>query len=254
VSSDEKTEFPPTNQSRVDGPAEGYTKMLRRRVNREGDVHYAGIHSDPRALDDYLGYLSKRYELISDAPRNAAMAYWINVYNAAVIKLVVVHYPIHSILDIGYGDNALGKPDYSMLYLQHTNHPFDKPIIKLGKSSYSLNTVRDSILMGNYHDPRVHFALVYGSISSPRLRRELYTEGNIDAVLDQATSEFISTAHKNNLNPNTPTLAAIFERYKNEFGESPEALINFINVHIPVRILPNAQLGYMEEDWALNGY
>src|SRR5216110_2033238 len=59
---------------------------------RDGLVYYRALKSDRRRLDTYVASLAA--DRIESAPRNEQVAFWLNAYNAVVLKTVVDHYPI----------------------------------------------------------------------------------------------------------------------------------------------------------------
>lgn len=246
--------FPPTNQMREEGPSEDYEDLLRRRVNREGRVHYAGIRRENEALDAYLKYLEKQFPLLAEAPENSQMAFWINYFNASVLKLIVQHYPIASVYDIGRKASPSEKPDYDRLDRTHPNHPFDVPIGRIEGKKLTLHTVRDSIIRGIFRDPRMLFTLADGTASSARLRRNTYTAENIGAELDAAASDFFRNPEKNVLNPQNPKLSSLLQRYAEDFGGDESAIVTFVNAFIPITIRPDARIEYLPFDGSLNGY
>lgn len=254
IPSENKPEFPATDQYRGETPAEAYENMLRRRVNRDGVVHYAGILANDKALRQYVRFLEKRTEVMANAPRRARIAEGINLYNALVIRLVVSHYPISSILDIGMPDGIFPSSDYNLLFPLHPDSPFERKVGKFGTDSISLNALRDTIFADALGDPRVIFAMVDGSTSAPRLKRSLLHADQLEEQLNQATEDFITSPVKNILNPNSPRLSAVFQRDYERFGGTDEALIDFVNQFIPVRIQPGAVVSYGTYDWKLNGY
>ncbi len=249
--------FPETQQLSAGGATEEYANMLRRRVNRNGDVHYAGILSDDKALRAYILHLQKRYPLVEQesTPEPEKLAYWINVHNAAVLQLIVSNYPVRSVLDIGLEAEAVYPTDYIALNAQHPRHPFDLPAIEIGGRTWSINALREEAIRDRFKDPRVNFVLVDGTSSAPRLRRGPFTGDKLPEVLDAATREFLGTPVKNpSLNPNALRLSGLFERFYADFGGSDAALIQFVNPYIPVTISEKASISYLPYDWRLNGY
>src|SRR4030095_10544137 len=80
-----------------------WTAILQRWV-ADGLVDYAGLRRDGRgALETYLAGLSGAcaadYEQWT---REERIAFWLNAYNAATVRLVLEHYPIASIRKIGW--------------------------------------------------------------------------------------------------------------------------------------------------------
>lgn len=251
---DSTQSFPPTNQMREDGPLEEYEDLLRRRVNRQGRVHYAGIRREAQALEAYLKYLEKQFPLLSEAPESARMAFWVNYFNAQVLKMVTDEYPVKSIFDIGRDVSPAGREDYAQIEAEHPNNPFDTEIGRVGDKKMTLRIVRDSVIRGQFRDPRLIFALSDGTASAPRLRRNTYTAENIGAELDAAASDFFRNPEKNVLNPQNPKLSPLLKRYAEDFGNDESAVIAFVNAFIPITIRPDAVIEYLPYDISLNGY
>ena len=62
-------------------------------------IAYAGVsEAEKKRLDDYLSDLSA--VAISNYSRDEQRAYWINLYNALTVDVVLDHYPVDSIRDI----------------------------------------------------------------------------------------------------------------------------------------------------------
>ncbi|MFK8162144.1 MAG: DUF547 domain-containing protein, partial [Lewinella sp.] len=96
-----------------------WNTLLQQYVNSAGKVNYAAFKKQEVQLDEYLA------ELAGNAPtsewtRREGMAYWINAYNAATIKLILKNWPVKSIMDL------------------HGGKPWDLKWINLGGKTYSL--------------------------------------------------------------------------------------------------------------------
>ena len=84
-------------------PSEKLNQLLSSYVDSVGNVNYAGIIKNPVALNDYLQFLKHispeskpNYFITEDAKK----AYWINAYNAVILKLMIDN-PGKDILNIG---------------------------------------------------------------------------------------------------------------------------------------------------------
>ncbi|MFN2458091.1 MAG: DUF547 domain-containing protein [Chitinophagaceae bacterium] len=77
-----------------------WDKLPKTHVNTSGMVNYKGFQKDKAALDAYLKTLSNNAPQKSWS-QNEQKAYWINAYNAYTISLILKHYPVKSIKDIG---------------------------------------------------------------------------------------------------------------------------------------------------------
>ncbi len=115
---------------------------------------YAAVRSADRAvLRAYLAALQaldpRRYS------RPEQEAYWINLYNALTVDLVLAHYPVKSIREIGGGWLLRG--------------PWDDAIAKVAGRALSLNDIEHGVLRPIWRDPRIHYAVNCASIGCPNL-------------------------------------------------------------------------------------
>src|SRR5881394_1728451 len=59
---------------------------------RDGEVYYRALKSDRGRLDAYVASLAAAP--VDKQPRDVQLAFWLNAYNAVVLRTVVDHYPI----------------------------------------------------------------------------------------------------------------------------------------------------------------
>ena len=76
-----------------------WSAELKKYVSADGKVNYRVWANNQTALDGYLAQLAGTQPL-SNWSTNVQLAYWINVYNAYTVKLVLQHYPVQTIKDI----------------------------------------------------------------------------------------------------------------------------------------------------------
>lgn len=206
--------------------------LLKEYVDDDGLVDYKGFKKDSEKLNRYVKFLS------NNVPKQTwsyeeLLAYYINVYNANTIKLIVDNYPVRSIKDI----NA-------------TISPFLKKFIYVGDKEFSLNDIEKGILQ-KMNEPRVHFAINCASFSCPKLMRNAYTAKNVDSLMELAAKEFINSEN-NNLSINTIQLSEIFKWYKSDFLKQSKTLIDYINIYSKLLINPEASISYINYNWNLN--
>lgn len=218
-----------------------WTKLVKKHVNSKGLVDYKGFIKDKADLQTYLDYLS------ANPPGSAwtkkdQIAYWLNAYNAFTVKLIVDHYPIKSIKDLG--------PKKQLIFI---NTPWDRKFFKIGNKTMTLNRIEHRILRTVFSEPRIHFALNCASMSCPKLRREAYEGNKLDEQLTAQAKEFLRDTTKNQPDETDPQLSAIFSFYGKDMRKwSGKTLIDYINQYSPVKIRENAKLEYLDYDWNLN--
>ena len=214
-----------------------WDKLLKKNVNASGMVSYKGFQKDKAELDGYLKTLSDNGPQTSWSA-NEQKAYWINAYNAFTVALILKHYPVKSIKDIG------GK-------IYKVNTPWDIKFITIGGKKYDLNNIEHGILRKKFDDPRIHFALVCASISCPRLRNEAYTAAQLNTQLEDDGRNFLNDKSKNRVNTEKAELSKYFSWYKGDFTKNG-SLTDFINKYSQTKINANTKIGSLDYNWNLN--
>jgi hypothetical protein len=157
-----------------------FTEILKAHV-AHGLVDYAALKADPAALDRYLAELSRVSEgQMASWDRAEQLAFLLNLYNASTLRLILDHYPVESIKDIG------------SLF----DGPWDQPVVGLYGRRISLNELEHGILRKIYHEPRIHMALVCAAKGCPPLRSEAYTGRRLWEQLDDQTRQLLADPRK----------------------------------------------------------
>ncbi len=214
-----------------------WDKLLKKHVSGSGMVNYKGFQKDQAELDAYLKTLS------DNAPQNSwsaneQKAFWINAYNAYTVALILKHYPVKSIKDIG------GK-------IYKVNTPWDIKFITIGGKKYDLNNLEHGILRKRFDDPRIHFALVCASMSCPKLQRDAYTGAHLNAQLDAAGKDFLNDNSKNRVSLARAELSKYFSWYRGDFTKKG-SLADFINQYAQTKMNGNTKVSSLDYNWSLN--
>lgn len=219
-----------TANSAVNVDHSQWDKLLKKHVDGKGLLDYKGFKNDQAKLDDYLKMLSEK-EPTNDWSVQELLAYYINLYNAATVKLIVENYPVKSIKDI---DGA-----------------WTKGRVSIGNKELSLGGIENGILR-KMNEPRIHFAINCASISCPKLLNEAFTAAKINEQLDRATKEFINSS-ENDISANNPKLSSIFDWYQKDYKvNGKQDVIGYINQYSKTKIKPGVALTYKNYDWNLN--
>jgi hypothetical protein len=214
------------------------TATLSARV-REGRVDYAGLKKNSADLNAWLAAAAKADESdFKGRSREERLAFLINLYNAATLRLILDHYPIESIRKIG----PVWDP----------NKVWKLPVVKIFGHSVTLNTVEHEMIRPVYKDPRVHFALVCAAKGCPPLRSEAYDGARLNSQLDDQARVFLSQKAKNDASAagETAYLSPIFKWYMEDFGGSKKSVLIFVKKWLPVE--ENWAVDWTEYDWSLN--
>jgi len=139
--------------------AKTYVKPQPDGVNR---VAYARVSAaDRKALADYVAGLAG--VPISAYHRDQQLAYWLNLYNALTVKLVLDHYPVASIRDIDISPGWF------------SNGPWNKKLVTIEGEAVSLNDIEHRILRPIWRDARIHYAVNCAAVGCPHLKPEAFT-------------------------------------------------------------------------------
>lgn len=217
-----------------------YDRLLKKHVNEKGLVDYKGFKADENAFNQYLDLLSKNPPAASWSKQDQ-MAYWINAYNAYTIRLILDHYPVKSIKDIG-----------SKIKIPFVTTPWAAKFFSIGGQKMSLDNIEHGTLRKKYDDPRIHFALVCASISCPRLRNEAYTGDKLDWQLDDQGSDFLNNPAKNKISPDKAQLSKYFDWYKGDWNDNHQSVVNWVNRYSKTKIDEKTSILYLDYNWNLN--
>ncbi|TGE25243.1 DUF547 domain-containing protein [Hymenobacter aquaticus] len=217
-----------------------FDKLLKKHVNAKGLVDYKGFKADQAAFNQYLAQLSKNKPADS-APKAEQMAFWINAYNAYTIRLILDHYPLQSIKDIG-----------TKIQIPFVTTPWASKFFSIGGEKMSLDNIEHGILRKRYDDPRIHFALVCASISCPKLRNEAYTAAKLDSQLDDQGRDFLNNSAKNKVGKASAQLSKYFDWYKGDWEENGQSVASWVNRYAATKMDPAAKVTYLDYNWRLN--
>jgi hypothetical protein len=223
-----------------------YAGLLESHTRAVPDV--VGTRVDYAALRDSADWKRLARQVREATPsklnREERLAFWINAYNILTIDLILDHYPVASIRDIG-----------SFFF-----PVWDKPVATIEEREVSLGFIEHEILrkMG---EPRIHAAIVCASTSCPPLARTPYRPESIDRELSAAMTTWLASPKKGiaiDRDQKQIRLSAIFKW----FGEDFEAAGGVLSSVAPF-VSPedaswlkehgdSASVRYFDYDWTLN--
>ena len=174
---------------------------------------YAAVSpGDRAALANYIDGLQavdpRRYS------RREQRAYWINLYNAVTVALIVDNYPVGSIRKVHGGLLGLG--------------PWKKDLIMVAGESLSLNDIEHRILRPIWSDPRIHYAINCASLGCPNLAAQAYTADNTTGLLDDAASAFVNHSRGVTFADGKLQLSSIYKWFQVDFGASEAGVISHL--------------------------
>ncbi len=219
-----------TANSAVNVDHSQFDTLLKKYVDANGLVDYKGFANDRTLLNSYLDQLAE-LDPTNDWSVQELLAYYINLYNAVTIELILDNPNVKSIKDI--------------------DGPWTKGRARVGNRELSLGGIENGILR-KMNEPRIHFAINCASISCPPLLREAYTAGKINEQLEKATTQFINS-DKNTITATKAELSSIFKFYTKDFYiNGNESLIPYINSYSETETNPTTTVTFKDYNWELN--
>ena len=201
----------------------------------DGAVDYRAIKADPAALNGYLDTLAAvREGEFKTWSKARQLAFYFNLYNAATLKLIVDHYPLDSIKDIGHIFKG----------------PWDQKVVRLFGETITLNNLEHDILRKDYNEPRLHMALVCAAKGCPPLRSEAYVGKRLDAQLDDQSRGYLASPLGLQIDraKGEARISSIFKWYGGDFP----SVRAFVEKHSG-QSLKGLRIRYLDYDWRLNG-
>ncbi|MGB1557346.1 MAG: DUF547 domain-containing protein [Oceanococcaceae bacterium] len=204
-------------------------------------LRYADVSPEDRSkLQQYLAGLQALP--IASYNRAEQMAYWINLYNAATVDLVLEHWPVPSITKIRPHFLAFG--------------PWNMPLLQVADQSLSLNDIEHRILRPIWADPRIHYALNCASIGCPSLARAPYQARMLEAQLDAAARRFVNSARGVRIRDDGLVVSSIYHWFAEDFGGDDAAVIAHLRSYAqPALADALAGIDNIDShsyDWAIN--
>lgn len=230
-----------------------YQRVLSEVVGEDG-VDYGKLAGLTLILDQHVQMLSLQSRVgLEELSDNEAKAFWINAFNAIVLKSVADRYPVTSVREIkGIWDT--------------TRTP-------VASRQMTLDGMLEDIVRERFKDPRIFFALTRASWGSPRLRASVFEGNALDSQLDEVLTEFVNDPSKNKVLPDEGRveLSEMFQWYvedikdcwepnpvlKKRFKKEVGSILSFVQRYLSPEkagLLETAayEVGFMPFDWTLN--
>lgn len=188
-----------------------------------------------RYLDDLQAIDPREYT------EKEQFAYWVNLYNALTVDLILDNYPVKSITKLG-----------SLLSFG----PWDEDAAEVAGETLTLNDIEHKILRPIWKDPRIHYAVNCASFGCPNLSTDVFTADNTEALLEKAAHDYINHPRGLTLEGNKLTLSKIYKWYADDFGQSEQDFLIHVKQYAKPSLVKrlsgfDGKIRY-EYDWSLN--
>lgn len=196
--------------------------------------------ADKHTLESYLGSMQQLDP--RNYNRDVQQAYWINLYNALTIKVVLDEYPVESITTISEDFVSFG--------------PWDDLVAEVQGQALTLNDIEHRILRPIWNDNRIHYAVNCASIGCPNLSAQAFTAANLEAQLEAAAVAYVNHPRGVHFDNGELQVSSIYHWYKVDFGNTDASLLLHLQDYAkpPLRAqLENYQGNINHDyDWNLN--
>lgn len=234
---------------------EDYARLLKTYVIRSAHgvnlVDYASWQKNDAAraaLVSYLEYLQKQKP--SQMPRDAAFAFWVNLYNAATLDAVLENYPVDSIRDIKSEGTSL--LDFKAFF-----GPWRTKLTLIEGKKHSLDDIEHKIIRPTFKDARSHYALNCASLGCPNLKQTPWKAETLEADLEAAAAAFINHPRGVKVQSDGDLMvSSIYDWFKEDFGGSEQSVVTHLRKYakpeLAVKLKGQPRIGGYIYDWALN--
>lgn len=211
-----------------------YNSLLAKYVTSSG-IKYAAWKNDAadmQAIQNVVDGIAS--ERLSGLSKKERLAFYLNAYNAWILREALARYPTKSVKDL--------------LFTFFTGQR-----IKVAGEPMSFNHLERDIIRPKFNEPRIHFALNCASRSCPRLGPEAFRADKIDLQLEELSVAFVNSSRGVDYSAEKQgaALSAIFNWYKDDF-KSLGGPIAFINQRRDPPLPSDVKITYQNYDWSLN--
>src|SRR5258708_8232131 len=119
--------------------------------------------------------------------------------------MVMVHYPVRSILDIDISPGLFARG------------PWDNSLIQVEGEALTLNYIEQRILRPIWNDPRIHYAVNCASVSCPNLQNRAFTGATVERMLDSAARAYINNRRGARIEGGQLIVSSIYDWYQEDF-------------------------------------
>jgi len=206
-------------------------------------IAYGTVKSeDQKQLNTYLEALQQVPVL--SLSKKEQFAYWVNLYNAATLALILEYKPENSIKEINISPGFF------------SSGPWGKEYLKVEGKLISLNTIEHNILRPLWKDPRTHYVINCASVGCPDIPQKALSATNLDQVLNKAAKIYINHPRGVLVEGSEVTLSSIYNWFSEDFGTNDTEILDHIRTFADEPLVKKLQAvreidGY-RYDWTLN--
>jgi hypothetical protein len=226
------------NHAAFDAILGGAVKPDAEAYNR---VDYKALKGSRGALQAYLADLQAAQP--SAMSKAEAKAYWINLYNAKTLDVILDRYPVSSIKKINLGGGGI-----------FGSGPWSAKLMTVEAQEISLDDIEHRILLAVFKDPMTHYALNCASYSCPNLATRAFTGKNTAALMRENAVAYVNHPRGVTVADGSITASKIYSWYAGDFGGKRQLKPHWLKFAQPAKgeQISAAQGITFDYDWRLN--
>ncbi len=169
------------------------------------------------------------------------MAFWINLYNAATVDIVLDAWPITDIRKI---DSPILR-----------RGPWDRKAFMVKGQRLSLNDIEHRILRPIWRDVRIHYAVNCASLGCPNLASTPYRPETLQGMLDAAARAYVNHPRGFSRSGGKLVASSIYNWYQSDWGNEAAVLAHARKYASPKTAMMLGQATRIDDyryDWSVN--
>ena len=170
--------------------------------------------ADRAALSSYIQSLGAT--TVSGLGRDEQFAFWVNLYNALTVRVVLDHYPVDTIRDIDISPGLFA------------NGPWGAELTTVEGTSVTLDDIEHRILRPIWQDPRIHYAVNCAALGCPNLQPQAFTGANLETLLDAGARSYVNHPRGAALTGDRLVVSSIYVWFIEDFGDSDAGVISHL--------------------------
>ena len=209
---------------------------------------YAALKASREDTARLVGYLASLQSLDPrEYSRAEQKAYWINLYNALTVRVVLDAYPVSSIRRIS--NSLLGGLILS--------GPWKDVCAKVAGLDLTLDDIEHGILRPIYRDSRIHYGVNCASLGCPNLVGTAFTAANTESLLDAGAREYVNHPRGVDfVDEDFIVISSVYSWFVEDFGGSEAGVIEHLTQYAEEELARrlrsfDGSVDY-EYDWDLN--
>ncbi len=232
--------------------------LLAKYITEKQGLHYFAYGQvsmrDVKTLNAYIETLESVQ--ITTLARHEQFAFWVNLYNALTVKVMLDHYPVDSIKDISFACDLVFFNKNSAPCSLFSSGPWSEHLTTVEGRNLSLDDIEHQILRPVFKDPRIHYVVNCASIGCPNLPLSAVVSADLEAQLDQAAAQYINHPRAVQVVAGKLRLSKIYKWYFSDFADSEAELIahlkSFAEADLFAALETVTGVSAYHYDWSLN--